>query len=196
MTGNGWNLEKAKQFIKNFVGERTDYYMIVTNKETEQEGCAIITKDKKVAVFEGKDDGSEDRVYSQKEFKEKYKIENIYVDYGAVTIEDIEMSICDRDLDTEYREALAKSLVELKYISDTPLNLKFGTEKQQKELERVWKKPLKAKQITEIINNIMNEMKGDFQYGRFLKLASYSLDTAKELQKREEKKVKRAMEAR
>lgn len=196
MTGNSWNLEKAKQFIKNFVGERTDYYMIVTNKETEQEGCAIITKDKKVAVFEGKDDGSEDRVYSQKEFKEQYKIENIYVDYGAVTIEDIEMSICDRDLDTEYREALAKSLVELKYISDTPLNLKFGTEKQQKELERVWKKPLKAKQITEIINNIMNEMKGDFQYGRFLKLASYYLDTAKELQKREEKKVKRAMEAR
>ena len=196
MTGNSWNLEKAKQFIKNFVGERTDYYMIVSNKETEQEGCAIITKDKKVAVFEGKDDGSEDRVYSQKEFKEKYKIENIYVDYGAVTIEDIEMSICDRDLDTEYREALAKSLVELKYISDTPLNLKFGTEKQQKELERVWKKPLKAKQITEIINNIMNEMKGDFQYGRFLKLASYYLDTAKELQKREEKKVKRAMEAR
>lgn len=196
MTGNSWSLEKAKQFIKNFVGERTDYYMIVTNKETEQEGCAIITKDKKVAVFEGKDDGSEDRVYSQKEFKEKYKIENIYVDYGAVTIEDIEMSICDRDLDTEYREALAKSLVELKYISDTPLNLKFGTEKQQKELERVWKKPLKAKQITEIINSIMNEMKGDFQYGRFLKLASYYLDTAKELQKREEKKVKRAMEAR
>ena len=196
MTGNSWNLEKAKQFIKNFVGERTDYYMIVTNKETEQEGCAIITKDKKVAVFEGKDDGSEDRVYSQKEFKEKYKIENIYVDYGAVTIEDIEMSICDRDLDTEYREALAKSLVELKYISDTPLNLKFGTEKQQKELERVWKKPLKAKQITEIINNIMNEMKGDFQYGRFLKQASNYLDTAKELQKRDEKKVKRAMEAR
>ena len=37
MTGNSWNLEKAKQFIKNFVGERTDYYMIVTNKETEQE---------------------------------------------------------------------------------------------------------------------------------------------------------------
>ena len=196
MTGNSWSLEKAKQFIKNFVGERTDYYMIVTNKETEQEGCAIITKDKKVPVFEVKDDGSEDRVYSQKEFKEKYKIENIYVDYGAVTIEDIEMSICDRDLDTEYREALAKSLVELKYISDTPLNLKFGTEKQQKELERVWKKPLKAKQITEIINSIMNEMKGDFQYGRFLKLASYYLDTAKELQKREEKKVKRAMEAR
>ena len=196
MTGNSWNLEKAKQFIKNFVGERTDYYMIIKNKETDQEGCAVITKDKKVAVFEGKDDGSEDRVYSQKEFKEKYKIENIYVDYGAVTIEDIEMSICDRDLDTEYREALAKSLVELKYISDTPLNLKFGTEKQQKELERVWKKPLKAKQITEIINNIMNEMKGDFQYGRFLKLASYYLDTAKELQKREEKKVKRAMEAR
>lgn len=196
MTNSSWSLAKAKQFIKNFVGEKTDYYMIVTNKETEQEGCAIITKDKKVAVFEGKDDGSEDRIYSQKEFKEKYKIENIYVDYGAVTIEDIENDICDRALDTEYREALAKSLVELKYISDTPLKLQYGTEQQQKELERVWKKPLKAKQINEIINSIMNEMKGDFQYGRFSKLASYYLDTAKEMQKREEKKVKRAMGAR
>ena len=180
-------------FISN---EKTDYYIIVNNKETEQEGCAIITKDKKVAVFEGKDDGSEDRIYSQKDFKEKYKIENIYVDYGAVTIEDIENDICDRDLDTEYREALAKSLVELKYISDTPLKLKYGTEKQQEELERVWKRPLKAKQIKEIINSMMNEMKGDFQYGRFSKLASYYLETAKKLQKREEKKVKRAMEAR
>ena len=150
MTDNSWSLDKTKKFIKNFVDEKTDYYMIVANKETEQEGCAIITKDKKVAVFEGKDDGSEDRVYSQKEFKEKYKIENIYVDYGAVTIEDIEMDICDRALDTEYREALAKSLVELKYISDTPLKLQYGTEKQQKELERAWKKPLKAEQIKDI----------------------------------------------
>lgn len=196
MENSNWSLEKAKKFRKNFVGEKTDYYMIVNNKETEQEGCAIITKDKKVAVFEGKDDGSEDRIYSQKDFKEKYKIENIYVDYGAVTIEDIENDICDRALDTEYREALAKSLVELKYISDTPLKLKYGTEKQQEELERVWEKPLKAKQIKEIINSMMNEMKGDFQYGRFSKLASYYLETAKKLQKREEKKVKRAMEAR
>lgn len=193
MENSRWSLEKAKKFIKNFVGEKTDYYMIVANKETEQEGCAVITKDKKVAVFEGKDDGSEDRIYSQKEFKEKYKIENIYVDYSAVTIEDIEMDICDCALDTEYREALAKSLVELKYISDTPLKLKYGTEKQQKELEKVWKKPLKAKQINEIINGMMNEMKGDFQYGRFSKLASYYLDTAKEMQKIEEKKVKRAI---
>ena len=68
MENNNWSLEKAKKFIKNFVGEKTDYYMIVKNKETEQEGCAIITKDKKVAVFEGKDDGSEDRIYSQKDF--------------------------------------------------------------------------------------------------------------------------------
>lgn len=196
MANNSWNLEKAKKFIKNFVGEKTDYYMIVISKETQQEGCAIITKDRKVAVFEGKDDGSEDKIYSQKEFKEKYKIENIYVDYGAVTIEDIEMDICDYNLDTEYREALAKSLVELKYISDTPLKLKYGTEKQQEELSRVWKKPLKAKQINEIINSIINEMKGDFQYGRFSKLASYYLSTAKDMQKKEEKKVKRAMEAR
>lgn len=74
MANSSWNLEKAKKFIKNFAEDKSDYYMIVTNKETKQEGCAIITKDKKIAVFEGKDDGSDDKVYSQKEFKEKYKI--------------------------------------------------------------------------------------------------------------------------
>ena len=99
-------------------------------------------------------------------------------------------------LDTEYREALAKSLVELKYISDTPLKLKYGTQIQQRELSRVWKKPLKAKQINEIINSIMNKMKGDFQYGQFTRIASYYLNIAKEMKKLEEKKVKRAREAR
>lgn len=33
MANSGWSLEKAKKFIKNFVGEKSDYYMIVTNKE-------------------------------------------------------------------------------------------------------------------------------------------------------------------
>lgn len=190
MANSSWNLEKAKKFIKNFVEDKSDYYMIVTNKETKQEGCAIITKDKKIAVFEGKDDGSDDKVYSQKEFKEKYKIENIYADCNEVTIEDIEMDLYD--LDTEYREALAKSLVELKYISDTPLNLQYGTERQQKELVRVWKKPLKAKQINEIINSIMNEMKGDFQYGQFTRIASYYLNTAKKNEKERRKESKKS----
>ena len=95
MANSIWNLEKAKKFVKNFVGDKSDYYMIVTNKETQGEGCAIITKNKKIAVFEGKDDGSEDKVYSQKEFKEKYKIDNIYVEYNEVTIEDIEIDLCD-----------------------------------------------------------------------------------------------------
>lgn len=52
-----------------------------------------------------------------------------------VTIEEIEEDLCD--LDTEYREALAKGLVDMKYLSDTPLSLKYGTDMQQQELKRV-----------------------------------------------------------
>ena len=145
MTKNTWNLEKVKKFLENFAENTSDYYMVVINKETNKEGCAIIRKDKKIVVFEGKNDGSEDKILSQKEFKEKYKIEKINKSVNEVTVEDIEMELCS--LDTEYREALAYSLVELKYISDTPLKLKYGTEKQQNELKRFWEKPLKSKQI-------------------------------------------------
>ncbi len=125
MTKNTWNLEKVKKFLENFAENTSDYYMVVINKETNKEGCAIIRKDKKIVVFEGKNDGSEDKILSQKEFKEKYKIEKINKSVNEVTVEDIEMELCS--LDTEYREALAYSLVELKYISDTPLKLKYGT---------------------------------------------------------------------
>lgn len=77
MTKNTWNLEKVKKFLENFAENTSDYYMVVINKETNKEGCAIIRKDKKIVVFEGKNDGSEDKILSQKEFKEKYKIEKI-----------------------------------------------------------------------------------------------------------------------
>ena len=41
-----------------------------------------------------------------------------------ITINTIEEDLSE--LDTEYREALANCLVELKYLSDTPLKLSFG----------------------------------------------------------------------
>ena len=194
MTKNTWNLEKVKKFLENFAENTSDYYMVVINKETNKEGCAIIRKDKKIVVFEGKNDGSEDKILSQKEFKEKYKIEKINKSVNEVTVEDIEMELCS--LDTEYREALAYSLVELKYISDTPLKLKYGTEKQQNELKRFWEKPLKSQQINSIIRNITMKMRGDYQYVRFMYIASKYLKIAEEMKKSEKSNVKRAVEAR
>lgn len=194
MTKNTWNLEKVKKFLENFSENTSDYYMVVINKETNKEGCAIIRKDKKIIVFEGKNDGSEDKILSQKEFKEKYKIEKINKSVNEVTVEDIEMELCS--LDTEYREALAYSLVELKYISDTPLKLKYGTEKQQNELKKFWEKPLKSQQIISIIRNITMKMRGDYQYGRFMCIASKYLNIADEMKKSEKSNVKRAVEPR
>lgn len=191
MVENSWNLEKVKRFLENFVEDKSNYYMIVVNKVTKQEGCATITKDKKIAVFEGKADGSEDKIYNQKEFKEKYRIDSISKFNSKITVKDIEMDLFS--LDTEYREALANSLVELKYISDTPLNLEYGTEKQQEELEKFWKKSLKPIQIKIIINGIINEMKGDFQYGAFSRIASEYISTVENMRKSEDNEVKRAL---
>ena len=65
----------------------------------------------------------------------------------SVTINDIELDLSE--LDTEYREALARCLVDLKYLSDTPLKLSIGGVKEQLELEKVTSKPLKENQIKE-----------------------------------------------
>ncbi len=98
-----------------------------------------------------------------------------------VTINDIENDLFD--LDTEYREALAHSLMELKYVSDSPLNLSLGTEEQQEELKRVYEKPLKTKQIKEIISFMDKEMKGDFQYGSFRGVVSKYMNLANQMEK-------------
>lgn len=106
-----------------------------------------------------------------------------------ITIEDIEESLCD--LDTEYREALAEGLMKLNYISDTPLRLMYGTVEQQREYERIWKKPLKSKQIKEIVEYMSNKMKGDFQYGSFRGITLEYMQYAKTLDALEEKKNKK-----
>ena len=89
---------------------------------------------------------------------------------------EIEEDLCD--LDTEYREALAKGLVDMKYLSDTPLSLKYGTDMQQQELKRVYSKPLSGKQLKDIINYISKDMQGDYQYGRYKGIASMYLNIA------------------
>lgn len=95
-----------------------------------------------------------------------------------VTIEEIE-DLCD--LDTEYREALAKGLVDMKYLSDTPLSLKYGTDMQQQELKRVYSKPLSGKQLKDIINYISKDMQEDYQYGRYKGIASMYLNIADQI---------------
>lgn len=96
-----------------------------------------------------------------------------------VTIEEIEEDLCD--LDTEYREALAKGLVDMKYLSDTLLSLKYGTDMQQQELKRVYSKPLSGKQLKDIINYISKDMQGDYQYGRYKGIASMYLNIADQI---------------
>lgn len=97
-----------------------------------------------------------------------------------ITFQDINENLCD--LDTEYREALAKAVVELDYISDTPLNLSYGSVKQRLEWEKFNTKPLSGEEIINIIKFMQKEMKGDFQYGKFKEIASMYLDIAKHMQ--------------
>lgn len=90
-------------------------------------------------------------------------------------------------LDSEYREALAHCLMDKKYVSDSPLALSMGTEKQQEELERVYNKSLNPNEVKEIIDYISEEMKGDFQYSQFKSLISIydlkEIDLEEEIEK-------------
>ena len=103
-----------------------------------------------------------------------------------VTIRDIEESIYDSNLDSEYREALAHSLMTLELVSDSPLHLHFGTPKQREEIKNVEAMPLDYNQISEIIHLMMYEMRNDFQYGRFKSIANYYINISKEMQKENE----------
>ena len=111
-----------------------------------------------------------------------------------ITISDIRESLYDANLDSEYREALANAMIELGYVSDTPLNLYMGTEKQRKELERVESKPLSNNEISEIIHLMMYEMRNDFQYGRFKPVADYYINISKEVDNIETNKTKNEYE--
>ncbi len=105
-----------------------------------------------------------------------------------ITIADIRESLYDANLDTEYRESLANFLIDNKYLSDSPLRLYMGTEKQRKELEKVDKTPLKPDQIRDIMNYIDNDMKGDYQYDKFKDIAEeyFSIERQKKQEEEEE----------
>lgn len=107
---------------------------------------------------------------------------------NIVTIKDIRESLYDANLDTEYREALAHAMMTLEYVSDSPLNLYFGSDKQKEEIKRVDSMPLDANQISEIIHLMMHEMRNDFQYGRFKPIANKYISISKGMENENLKK--------
>lgn len=98
-----------------------------------------------------------------------------------ITISDIREDLYDANLDTEYREALAHAMMQLEYISDSPLNLYLGTEEEKQELEKVENMPLNSNQISEIIHLMMYEMRDDFQYSRFKPVADKYINISKQM---------------
>lgn len=114
----------------------------------------------------------------------------------VVTINDIKEAVYDANLDTEYREAIAHALMALGYVSDSPLNLYFGTPEQKKEIKEVEERSLDSNQISEIIHLMMYEMRNDFQYGRFKPVALKFLEISEKMRNtnRENKKENRTKE--
>lgn len=104
-----------------------------------------------------------------------------------IKLSDIREATYDANLDTEYREALAHSLMGLGYVSDSPLNLSMGTQKEKEEIERVERKALSSNQISEIIHLMMYEMRNDFQYGKFKQIALEFLNISEKMRETEEK---------
>lgn len=104
-----------------------------------------------------------------------------------IRISDIREDLYDANLDTEYREALAHSLMTLGYVSDTPLNLYYGTEEEKRELEKVEKMSLDSNQISEIIHLMMYEMRNDFQYGKFKPVANKYIEISEKMRSEKSK---------
>lgn len=114
----------------------------------------------------------------------------------VVTINDIREALYDANLDTEYREAMAHSIMNLGYVSDSPLNLYFGKPEQKKEIKEVEERPLDSNQISEIIHLMMYEMRDDFQYEKFKPVVSKFLNISEEMRNtnQENKKENRTKE--
>jgi len=108
-----------------------------------------------------------------------------------IKLKDIRQATYDANLDTEYREALAHSLMGLGYISDYPLNLYMGIQEEKEELERVETRPLDSNQISEIIHLMMYEMRDDFQYERFKPVALRFLNISEEMRGKRNKESNR-----
>lgn len=89
MGKNNSNINNIIKQIKQYEKSGKDVSMVVQNIKTEKEGVAILTKYNNIAVFEGKEDGSDDRIYSLEEFNKNYKIVRLENEYEDEIILDV-----------------------------------------------------------------------------------------------------------
>ena len=89
---------------------------------------------------------------------------------NTLTISDINEMLAN-ELDTEYREALAKAEVECGFLDDFPADMYYGTDDQKAELKRVENKSLTEGEVKQLIEYIDEEMKDDYQYNDFREIA-------------------------
>ena len=89
MGKNNSNINNIIKQIKQYEKSGKDVSMVVQNIKTEKEGVAILTKDNNIAVFEGIEDGSDDRIYSLEEFNKNYKIVRLENEYEDEIILDV-----------------------------------------------------------------------------------------------------------
>ena len=84
---------------------------------------------------------------------------------SKATIKEIEERLYS--LDSVYLNELQGALKELKYLSDSPLQLEHGTEKQRRELNEFYTKQLEQKDIGKILKYVMDKTKGNSQFKAF-----------------------------
>lgn len=78
------NNKRIEQFIKKakkLIREGQDVSIETKRKNQEDYGIASLTIDGRIAVFDGAEDGSDDKIYTIKEFKKKYEILRLINEY-------------------------------------------------------------------------------------------------------------------
>ena len=106
-----------------------------------------------------------------------------------ITILDIGESLCEAQLDSEYRQALIHALMQLEYINDDPINLHLGTMEKREKIRIVENMALDSNQISEIIHLMMYEMRNDFEYGSFKPVANKYINIAKQMENKKDNNV-------
>lgn len=81
MGKNSPNINNIMKKIKQYEKLGRDVSMVVKNLKKGREGTAILTAQGKIAVFEGKDDGSDDKIYSLEEFNRNYEVIRLEDEY-------------------------------------------------------------------------------------------------------------------
>lgn len=110
-----------------------------------------------------------------------------------VTIADIRKATNDKYLDTEYREALANSLINLGYIKleeQEKLTPSFMLNKGILVYYDENNKELNGNELSEIIHLMMYKMRNDFQYGKFKPVAEKFLKLSDKMREVEQENTK------